>query len=253
MNERTFYNGLLMGWFVLAVLIFIVLFYVVAPYGRHVRRGWGLAVSNRLGWIVMESLSPLVFVACFVFGDNVKTVTLLAFFCMWAAHYIHRSFLYPFSLRATSGQMPVVVISLGLVFNAVNAYLNGRYLFTFADGYGNEWLTDPRFICGLALFIIGFVVNRRADYVLKNLRKPDEVDYKIPYGGMYRFISCPNYLGEIMLWSGWAIATCSLAGLSFAVWTIANLAPRAKAHHTWYREHFPEYPSERKALVPLLW
>ena len=79
------------------------------------------------------------------------------------------------------------------------------------------------------------------------------MDYKVAYSGMYRFISCPNYLGEIMIWAGWAVATWSLAGLSFAVWTIANLVPRARANHNWYRENFPEYPSERKALVPLLW
>jgi 3-oxo-5-alpha-steroid 4-dehydrogenase 1 len=253
MNEQTFYNGLLMGWFAIALLIFITLFYIVAPYGRHTRKGWGLAVSNRLGWLLMESMSPLVFAACFMFGSNSKTITLLVFFCMWEAHYIHRSFIYPFSLRNTPHQMPVLVIGMGLFFNAVNAYLNGRYLFTFSHGYNNEWLTDPRFLCGLLIFIIGFVINRDADQVLRSLRRSDEADYKVANGGMYRFISCPNYLGEIMIWVGWAIATWSLAGLSFAVWTIANLVPRARANHNWYRENFPEYPSERKALVPHLW
>lgn len=178
---------------------------------------------------------------------------MLAFFCMWEAHYVHRSFIYPFTLSTTAKQMPVVVICLGLFFNAVNAYLNGRYIFTFSGGYSNEWLVDSRFICGLVLFIIGFVMNRRADYVLRNLRSADNVDYKVAYRGMYRFISCPNYLGEILIWIGWAVATWSLAGLSFALWTIANLVPRARAHHIWYREHFLNYPPERKALVPLLW
>lgn len=253
MNEQTFFNGLLMSWFVLAVLIFATLFYVVAPYGRHARKGWGPAVGNRLGWVIMESMSPLVFAICFVLGSNVKTLTLLAFFCMWEAHYVHRSFIYPFGLRTTAKQMPVVVISIALLFNAVNAYLNGRYIFTFSDGYSNEWLADPRFICGLVLFIVGFVMNRQADYVLRNLRSQDDVDYKVAYGGMYRFISCPNYLGEILIWVGWTVATWSLAGLSFALWTIANLVPRARAHHNWYRKHFADYPPERKALVPLLW
>jgi len=149
--------------------------------------------------------------------------------------------------------MPIFIVGMGLFFNAVNAYLNGRYIFTFSGGYSNEWLTDARFICGLLLFIIGFVINRQADYMLRNLRTPNEADYKVAYGGMYRFISCPNYLGEILIWVGWTVATWSLSGLSFALWTIANLAPRARAHHHWYQEHFPEYPPQRKALVPLLW
>jgi 3-oxo-5-alpha-steroid 4-dehydrogenase 1 len=253
MNEQTFYSGLLIGWFVLAVVIFIALFFVVAPYGRYTRKGWGPTFNNRVGWVVMESMSPLVFAACFFLGSNIKTITLLLFFFMWEAHYIHRSFIYPFSLQDKIKRMPLLVVGMGFFFNAVNAYLNGRYVFTFSGGYSNEWLLDPRFICGVIIFIIGFVINRRADYILRNLRRLDESDYKIASSGLYRFISCPNYLGEIIIWVGWAVATWSLAGLSFAAWTIANLVPRARAHHAWYRSYFPDYPPERKALVPGLW
>jgi hypothetical protein len=39
----------------------------------------------------------------------------------------------------------------------------------------------------------------------------------------------------------------------FAVWTAANLAPRAHSHHRWYRDNFVDYPLERKALLPRLW
>jgi steroid 5-alpha reductase family enzyme len=149
--------------------------------------------------------------------------------------------------------MPIVVVISAFIFNIVNGYLNGRYIFTLSDGYANEWLGDPRFIIGLTLFVTGFVINRRADRTLRNLREPNESDYKIPYGQMYRWISCPNYLGEILIWIGWAISTWSLPGLAFAVWTTANLVPRAYSHHIWYRKHFPDYPTERKALLPGLW
>jgi 3-oxo-5-alpha-steroid 4-dehydrogenase 1 len=253
MKEEMFYNGLLMGWFVLAILIFIVLFYIVAPYGRHIRKGWGPVLDNRLGWIIMEAVSPLIFAACFMLGSNVKTLTLVIFFCMWEAHYIHRAFIYPFHLQSPVKRMPVTVISLGIFFNAVNAYLNGRYIFTFSAGYSSGWLTDPRFIAGFVIFILGFVINRNADTILRSLRKSNDVDYKISYTGFYNYISCPNYLGEILIWIGWATATWSLAGLSFAMWTIANLVPRARANHNWYKENFSDYPPERKALVPGVW
>ena len=65
-------------------------------------------------------------------------------------------------------------------------------------------------------------------------------------------MSCPNYLGEILEWTGWAIASWSLAGAAFAVYTAANLAPRAFAHHAWYRQQFQDYPARRKALVPFV-
>jgi len=87
---------------------------------------------------------------------------------------------------------------------------------------------------------------------LFNLRKPGETGYKIPKGGLYRRISCPNYFGEILEWTGWAIATWSLSGLSFAIWTFANLVPRAVANHNWYKQKFPEYPENRKAVIPYI-
>jgi steroid 5-alpha-reductase/3-oxo-5-alpha-steroid 4-dehydrogenase 1 len=77
------------------------------------------------------------------------------------------------------------------------------------------------------VFVLGFTLNRRADRMLRQLRAPGETGYKIPYGGLFERVSCPNYLGEIIEWSGWALATWSLPGVSFAVWTFANLAPRA--------------------------
>ena len=113
-------------------------------------------------------------------------------------------------------------------------------------------LADIRFLAGVALFFAGMAVNRRADNILIRLRRPGETGYRIPEGGLYRYVSCPNYLGEILEWMGWALATWSLAGLAFAVYTAANIGPRAVSHHRWYREQFPEYPTERRALIPYL-
>ncbi len=182
-----------------------------------------------------------------------RLVTTVIFLLLWEAHYIHRAFIYPFSLKSSNEKMPLSIVLSGLFFNLVNASLNGYYIFTLSGGYPNQWMADPRFIIGAAVFAGGFVINRQADDTLAKLRKGGESGYKIPQGGLYRWISCPNYFGEILTWCGWAIATWSLAGLSFAAWSIANLAPRAVSHHKWYHEHFPAYPAGRKALLPGIW
>jgi 3-oxo-5-alpha-steroid 4-dehydrogenase 1 len=253
MSEQAFFNILLVGWFALAAAIFVALFFIVAPYGRYLRKSWGPKIGDRLGWIVMEAPSPILFATFFVLGIKSISVTAVAFLVLWEAHYIHRAFIYPFSRRNGVSGMSVVVVGLGFLFNMGNAYLNGRYVFTLSGGYTNEWLMTPQFIVGLGLFLTGFIINRRADSILRHLRKPGESGYKIPSGGLYRWISCPNYFGEIITWVGWAVATWSLPGLAFAVWTIANLAPRARAHHIWYRGQFSDYPPERKALMPGVW
>ena len=253
MSEQAFFDILLISWFVLAAVIFVALFFIVAPYGRHTRRSWGPSIGDKLGWIVMEAPSPVLFAAFFVLGIKSISITAIAFLILWEAHYIHRAFIYPFSRRAGASGMAVAVVSLGFLFNIGNAYLNGRYLFTLSGGYDNGWLLTPQFICGAALFVAGFIINRKADDDLRNLRKPGESGYKIPDGGLYRWISCPNYFGEILTWIGWAVATWSLPGLAFAVFTVANLAPRARAHHLWYKRQFADYPPRRKALVPAIW
>jgi len=253
LSELAFFHILIAGWFALAVVVFLALLFFVAPYGRYVRRGWGLAVSNRLGWVIMESAAPLAFAVCFVLGSNPSTVTTLVFLGLWEAHYIHRAFIYPLSLRSRSRGMPLVIVSFGFLFNMVNGYLNGRYLFTFSGGYSNQWLGDPRFLFGVALFITGFIINRQADRILRELSREAGAGYRVPRGGLYRWVSCPNYLGEVVMWLGWALATWSLPGLAFAVWTLANLAPRARSHHVWYRQNFPDYPSRRRAFLPGIW
>ena len=252
MSEKAFFNGIIIGWFLLTVAVFLILLFIVAPYGRHFRGGWGPSINNKLGWIIMEAASPLVFFIFFILGNNAITITTIVFLVLWQVHYIHRAFIYPFGLRSKIQGMPIIIIAFGLIFNTVNGYLNGRYIFTLSGSYGNEWLGDPRFIIGVLLFITGFIINRHADKILHNM-SAGESGYNIPYGGFYRWISSPNYFGEIMIWSGWAMATWSLTGLAFAVWTIANLVPRARSHQAWYHENFPDYPSNRKTLLPGLW
>jgi len=251
MNEQDFFDVLLISWFGLAPVIFIVLFFITAPYGRYTRTGWGPMIPNRAGWVLMELPAAGVFALFFFLGGRTTALLPVLFFIMWEIHYVHRSVIYPFRVRSDQ-KITLVTVAMGVIFNLGNTYLNGRYLFSLGPEYTTDWLSDPRFIAGLLLFIAGFAVNKHSDWILRNLRKPGESGYSIPRGGFYRWVSCPNYLGEIIEWTGWAVATWSLAGLSFAVWTAANLVPRAWQHHRWYRTKFPDYPKERKAVIPFL-
>lgn len=249
MTEVAIYNTLLAGWFVLAAITFVVLLRLAAPYGRHAQPGWGMQLPNRLGWILMEAPAVLVMAWCLAVGSPSRLVWF--FGALWLVHYVHRAFIFPFRLRSTGKHMPLAVAGSGLLFNIGNAYLNGRGLTVF-HAYPDTWWQDPRFLVGLAIFGAGLAINLHADTVLLNLRRPGDKGYRVPSGGLYRWVSCPNYLGEIMEWTGWALATWSLPGLAFALWTAANLVPRALAHHRWYVSHFDDYPRRRRALLPRL-
>ena len=250
--EQQLYAGLVAAGVGAAAAAFVVLFFITAPYGRHIRAGWGPTVHSSAGWLAMESPAVLVFAVCFFAGNRFAVHGTLVFLLLWQLHYTHRAFIYPFRMRNFGKRMPLTVVLMAVAFNVFNGYLNGRYLGAHADRYPAEWFYDPRFLFGTALFFVGFMVNVHSDQVLFRLRSGGGQGYRIPYGGLYRWVSCPNYLGELLEWFGWALATWSVPGLVFAVWTAANLVPRARANHRWYVERFDDYPKNRKAVIPAL-
>ena len=88
--------------------------------------------------------------------------------------------------------------------------------------------------------------------ILIKLRPAKGNGYKIPYGGLFKYVSCPNFFGEIISWAGFALVAFNLPALSFLIWTLINLSTRALDHHRWYLKEFPEYDKDRKALIPYL-
>lgn len=147
--------------------------------------------------------------------------------------------------------MPWLIASSAVFFNLMNGFALG-YFFTRFACYGNDCLTDPRFISGCILFAAGMYINWKSDAMLIALRRPGETGYKIPAGWLFRYISCPNLFGETLEWAGFALLCWNLPALTFFIWTTANLIPRAISHHRWYHQQFAGYPKERKAIIPFL-
>lgn len=236
------------GVLLAAAVAFVALFFITAPYGRHTRPGWGPSLPSWLAWMVMEAPSPIGVVVGWWLGGGTRTPAVLLLLGLWLLHYVYRAFVYPLRLRAGTRPAPLLTTALAFVFNCVNGPLNGYALAARAPHLGG--LADAALLVGVALFLVGWAVNHHADAVLRRLRAPGETGYRVPQGGLYRWVSCPNYLGEIVEWCGFALAARTGAALAFAVFAVANLLPRALSHHRWYRDTFPDYPPERRALLP---
>lgn len=231
--------------FAFAAIVLPVLFFIPAPYGRHERPGFGPTVPAKLGWVVMESPSFLLFAALWLGHPQLGAPLVTALGVIWLLHYGQRTFVFSLLMRDEAKRQPLMTVVMAIVFNVLNACGN-------AVGLVDRPLDAP-FIVGVAIFAAGFAINLHADHVLRTLRKPGETGYKIPHGGLYRWLSCPNYFGELLEWTGFALAAMTPAAWAFAAFTFANLAPRAVSNHRWYREKFPEYPAQRRALIPLVW
>ncbi len=249
MEEFEIYQNLLIFIFVWAAVTLALLTKVSAPYGKFKRKGWGPSIPNNLGWIIFETPSVVFFAYVFFKGQFSNNLVPLIFLIFWQIHYINRTYIFPFRIKTKGKTTPLAVVLSAFFFTSLNSYLNARWISHFYD-YKIDWLLDPRFIFGSLILLIGIFINIQSDNILLSLRKPNEIGYKIPKGGFFKYVSGPNYFGELLVWLGWAIATWSMAGLAFFVFTFSNLFPRALSSHKWYQEKFPEYPKERKAIIP---
>lgn len=245
------YQYLIYAWMALGVVISLVLLQVAAPYGRHTTSHWGPQISNKLGWMLMEMPGMIILLYFMLSNGSAQHLVTGVMVSFYVFHYINRVFVYPFRIHTRGKKMPVVIVCMAICFNTINGFFLGYYFGHFAS-YTNDYFYSPHFIAGTVVFVLGIVINWTYDTKLIHLRQSGETGYVLPFGGLFNRVSCPNLFGEIIEWSGFALLCWNLPAVSFLIWTVANLLPRALWHHKWYKQRFMEYPTGRKALFPFI-
>lgn len=216
---------------VLAVVVFVSLQFVEAGYGKFKNKKWGFSIKNKIGWFLMETPVFIAMFLLWLFSERGFEITPLIIYVIFMSHYFHRAFIFPFRLKGKN-TMPVAIVLMGVSFNMLNAFMQAGWLFYFApsDMYSVSWLYSPQFIAGFIIFVAGMFVNISSDSIIRNLRKEGDNNYYLPKGGMFNYVVSANYFGEFLEWVGFALLSWSWAAVVFAVWTFANLAPRANRH-----------------------
>ncbi|KAH9962232.1 3-oxo-5-alpha-steroid 4-dehydrogenase-domain-containing protein [Russula dissimulans] len=296
-----------------------VAFVYDAPFGRFATPDSVLSINGIKSWIVMELFSPLSFLLTAYLHPFSPTPLPLPSLShpalglapqsllssLYLAHYLNRALISP--LRSPSrSPSHLLVISASIAFNTLNGFLLAAFLTSASTAaHLSRAHTSPRFWTGLALWLAGFVGNAYHDEILFNIRRKAlakgkakeledgkqarQLHYAIPHGGLYSFVSYPNYLCEWLEWFGFALAASPHpdfallpdASLLLAVargarlaemgrlflpfvdsvsppWAfflveIATMLPRAVRGHRWYHERFKDsYPRERRAVIPWL-
>ena len=239
-----------------AVVVFVSLFFVDAGYGKFYNKNWGPTLDNHLGWFLMEAPVFVAMLVLWWLSDRRTDFTRLVFLFIFEAHYFHRSFLFPLQLRGHS-RMPWAIVMMGALFNTLNAFMQGGWIFYIspAEMYPTEWLRSIQFIGGAIIFAAGMYINIQSDTIIRNLRQPGDTAHYLPKKGMFKYVAGANYLGEFMEWAGFALLTWSWAGAVFALWTFANLAPRASRTHDLYAAEFPEeFDAQKvKRIIPFIY
>ena len=156
----SFYNFLFM-MALIGLVVFVTLYFVDAGYGKMRSEKWGPAINNKVGWFLMEM--PVFLVVLYLWAvspyEVVRGLPYLAFLLIFEFHYFQRSFIFPFLLKGNS-KMPIIIMSLSVIWNLINGYIQGWWLFHLAPKYAPDmytlaWMHDPRFIAGVCIFAVG--------------------------------------------------------------------------------------------------
>ena len=258
-NDPTFDTVLAIG-FGFAAFTFIASLFVKSPYGRFASNKMGINLNPKFGWWLMEIPATLVFVWFYAQGPRALDTVPLILAGLWVVHYGNRGWFFPLAIRnqGKKSTFSISVLLLGMFVTGMHGYLHARWFSELAPHLNDAWLQDPRLWIGLFVYACGFGLLFNSEWIIRHLRKAGGQPlnggdgYAIPYGGGFRWVSSPQYLGEMLAWVGLAIASWGLPGLVILAITIANLGPRALATHRWYKEKFADYPKGRKALIPFV-
>lgn len=250
----------------IAVVVFISLYFVKAGYGMFTTSKWGKSINNKLAWFLMEFPIFLAMIVIWLASPHRFDLVPMIFLLIFEIHYFQRSLIFPWLMKGKKSQMPLAVMFMGIAFNILNAMMQGYWIFfeSYMQNYhvlglsytDVAWLWSPQFIIGVIIFLFGFYVNLRSDYIIRHLRKSDEdTKHYLPEGFMFEYVTSANYFGELMEWLGFAILTWSISGLVFFIWTFANLVPRANAIYQHYKEEFGEIMEKKrlKRVFPFIY
>ncbi|PSC71218.1 Polyprenol reductase 2 [Micractinium conductrix] len=112
-------------------------------------------------------------------------------------------------------------------------------------------------LAGAALFLAGNALQCHSHWLLARLaRRGRKGGYKIPRGGAFELVSCPHYLGEVVIYAGLALVAGGgrrVTAWLMLLWVLTNLSLAAGMTHQWYQQHFKTYPRRRAALLPWIY
>ena len=240
----TFYYGFLIVMLALSMMVFIALQFVTVAYGMTFNNRWGISISSKWGWWLMET--PVFVAMLVIYGISmrygIKPFNVVSSFILilFLLHYGQRSFVFPLLMKGNS-KMPLSVVFFGIFFNFCNAFMQGCWLFIVphSNMYEITWFWSPQFIIGTIIFFFGMIINMHSDRIIRKLRKSKEDNnYYLPKGFFFERVNSSNYFGELLEWLGFFILTWSLSGFVFFCWAFANLVPRAKAVYNRYEQFF---------------
>jgi len=210
--------------------------------------------GNKLHRLICKLTETISCQSCSV-EDNVADSTLAVTFILYLLHTCRRLyeclFVSVFSKKATISLHQYVWGVLYYLLVPITVLKSGNGAFRL-DGVSH--VINLKSLFGFSVFLLGCYLEHKTLKAFAHMRvkgglKSD--DHGLPANFfMFDLVSCPHYLGEVLVYSGLFLMCPRWRVL--VVYNVFAHVMLASSSHCWYATRFRDYPGSRKALVPYL-
>ncbi|KAK2593795.1 Very-long-chain enoyl-CoA reductase [Conoideocrella luteorostrata] len=184
-------------------------------------------------------------------GDGALSTTQWLSFGMIMAHFIKREIETLFVHKFSANTMPAFnVFKNSFFYWALSGLLCAVSIYSpnSLAARADEPLID---LVGFALYLFSETGNALVHLYLSTLRSIGGTERKIPSGYGFAFVTCPNYMYEILSWVGIIIASRDWSVALFISIGAAQMYTWAKGKESAYRKEFPDkYKKKRFVILP---
>lgn len=254
------FTGTLTDWLLIALIVAGPLFFIseftgkgALTYSKFADRTARVRVPSRLGMLILYAPAAFAAPAVHLVVDGPWTPWHLLTLGMVSAHFARRCLEVLFVHRY-SGVMNasgiIVPCSMYTLLSALFGYIGATEI--TPDLLASSDF-QPGWALGLSLWLVGSAINIGHHRLLAGLRAPGQTDYVLPRRGLFRWVACPHYLGEIIGWFGFALVFHHVVAWVVAGAMTLYLAGRAHQTLRWYGERMSPLPPGWRRLVPFVY
>jgi very-long-chain enoyl-CoA reductase len=172
---------------------------------------------------------------------------------MVVLHFVKREYETLYVHRFSLTTMPFRNIFKNSAHYWILSGVNMAYWIYAPDSYATISTPTTAYldIAGVVLYVFGELSNLHTHVTLSKLRSRGGTERGIPKGYGFNLVTCPNYLFEMISWTGVLLVSRSLSTALFMAFAWAQMHQWAIKKEKALRAEFPDtYKKKKYVLVP---
>lgn len=203
----------------------------------------------------LEYLGPLLIHQIYLlhavyFAKRELSMVQLLGYAMVTFHFLKREYETIMVHRFSHSTMPLS----NLFKNSAHYWILSGFgigHFLFSSSFTSS-KSIPMIYASVAIFIAAELGNFRSHLILRDLRPEGSNARAIPRGFGFSLLSCPNYFFEMVAWCAFSFMTDLPSAWFFTVVASGQMWLWAVKKHKRYLKEFPDYPTNRKPMIPFI-